>query len=52
MLKTMDERSADIAGRLSYIANEDKGFMWDDNYATERLDHMAQVCFVCRRRWR
>ena len=43
MLKSTDQRGTEVIGRLSYTANIDNGFMWDDAYASERLDCMAQV---------
>ncbi|CAM9094798.1 unnamed protein product [Ascophyllum nodosum] len=42
MLKSTDQRGTEVIGRLSYTANIDNGFMWDDAYASERLDCMAQ----------
>lgn len=43
MLIASDERGTEIQGRLSYVMNLDGGFMWDDAYASERLDRMAEV---------
>ena len=43
MVKSTDERGTDMLGRLSFMTHTNKGFMWDDDYASERLDRMAQV---------
>lgn len=43
MLKAADERGTEISIKLSSMANAEDGFMWDDAYASQRLDRMAQV---------
>lgn len=43
MLKGADERGTEISVKLSSMANQSAGFMWDDAYASQRLDRMAQV---------
>ncbi|CAN0431472.1 unnamed protein product, partial [Ectocarpus sp. 12 AP-2014] len=42
MLKGSDERGTEISVKLSSMANQSTGFMWDDAYASQRLDRMAQ----------
>ncbi|CAB1098159.1 GT48 [Ectocarpus sp. CCAP 1310/34] len=42
MLKGADERGTEISVKLSSMANQSTGFMWDDAYASQRLDRMAQ----------
>ena len=43
MIKTSigDTRAAEIQDLLSLILSLEQGFMWDDKYATGRLDTMA-----------
>eukprot|EP00904_Undaria_pinnatifida_P012897 jgi/Undpi1/8738/HiC_scaffold_25.g11200.m1 len=42
MIRNNDERGAGVVGTLSFMTNTDSGFMWDDDYASERLDRMAK----------
>ncbi|CAN0064124.1 unnamed protein product [Discosporangium mesarthrocarpum] len=42
MVKGMDERGAEVVARLSELVRHDAGFMWDDAYASQRLDKMAE----------
>ncbi|CAN0189143.1 unnamed protein product, partial [Ectocarpus sp. 4 AP-2014] len=42
MLQGADERGTEISVKLSSMANQSTGFMWDDAYASQRLDRMAQ----------
>lgn len=50
MLKAVDERGTEISIKLSAMANLDTGFMWNDAYASQRLDRMAQVWMDIRDR--
>lgn len=43
MFKTMEERGAIVLMELSQMANKEDGFMWDDDYASQRLNRMSQV---------
>lgn len=43
MIKAVDERGTEISMKVSSIANDEDGFMWNDAYASQRLDRMAQV---------
>lgn len=43
MVKAVDERGTEIRVKLSAIANAGHGFMWNDAYASQRLDRMSQV---------
>ena len=43
MLKAVDERGTEISVKLTAIANAETGFLWNDAYASQRLDRMAQV---------
>lgn len=42
MLTSADEKGTEIQGRLSYIMGMAGGFMWDDAYASSRLDALAE----------
>lgn len=43
MVKATDERATEVVGRVSYMTSVESGFMWDDTYASQRLDRMAEV---------
>lgn len=43
MLSAGDEKSTEIQGRLWYMMGLAGGFMWDDAYASSRLDALAEV---------
>jgi callose synthase len=38
---TGDARAGEVQDLLSLILSLEQGFMWDDNYATSRLDKLS-----------
>ncbi|CAM9568890.1 unnamed protein product [Chrysoparadoxa australica] len=42
MVVSLDDRGTEVLDRLTFVLSLEQGFMWDDAYASNRLDRLAQ----------